>query len=62
MDPVTEARREAAVREAQRLYPNISPVLAGMVFDYIEEEGEANVLEKARAGFYDRKPEKLLEE
>tara|TARA_B110000046_G_scaffold22725_1_gene21427 strand:+ start:274 stop:396 length:123 start_codon:yes stop_codon:yes gene_type:complete len=40
----------------------MSPVLAGWVWDYVQEVGEEEFLRRTKAGFYETKPEKLLEE
>tara|TARA_Y100000385_G_C12554816_1_gene409525 strand:+ start:173 stop:361 length:189 start_codon:yes stop_codon:yes gene_type:complete len=62
MDPISESKRTAAISEARRLYPQMSPVLAGWVYDYIENMGEEEFLRRAKEGFYETKSEKLLEE
>ena len=61
MDPLTEAKRKTAIREAQRLYPDVHPVLAGWVFDYIESIGEEEFERRVKAGYYEQTKEKLLE-
>ena len=38
-DPLVKSRREAAIREALRLHPEINPTLAGWVFDYVKASG-----------------------
>ena len=55
MDPLTQAKRDAAVREARRLYPEVNPVLAGWVFDYIESIGEEEFERRIKEGYYDAK-------
>ena len=61
MDPLKQAKRELAIREAARLYPDINPVLAGWVFDYIQSIGEEEFERRLKIGFYDEPKEKLLE-
>jgi len=61
-DLILQARREAAVKEAQRIYPNVHPVLASWVFDYIESIGEQEFERRVREGFYEQTKEKLLNE
>ena len=61
MDPLQKSKREAAIREANRLYPEVNPVLAGWVFDYIESIGEKEFERRIREGYYERPKEKLLE-
>ena len=53
-DMLLQSRRETAIREARRLYPEINPVLAGWCFDYVESIGEKEMLERIRTGWYDR--------
>ena len=61
MDPLQKSKREVAIREANRLYPEINPVLAGWVFDYIESIGEKEFERRIKEGYYERPKEKLLE-
>ena len=61
MDPLQQAKRELAIREAGRLYPEINPVLAGWVFDYIESIGQEEFERRLKIGFYDQPKEKVLE-
>ena len=61
MDPLQKSKREVAIREANRLYPEVNPVLAGWVFDYIESIGEKEFERRIREGYYERPKEKLLE-
>ena len=46
-------KREVAMREAKRLYPEIHPVLAGWVYDYVTEIGEAEMEKRIKEGFYE---------
>ena len=62
MDQLTQSKRSHAIFEARRLFPDMSPVLAGWVWDYVQEVGEEEFLRRTKAGFYETKPEKLLEE
>ena len=54
MDPLTTSRRDAAIREALRLYPTVSPVLAGWVFDHVEAIGEEEMSKRIIAGYYEK--------
>ena len=51
MDPLTKSRRDAAVTEALRLYPSVSPILAGWVYDHVEAIGEEEMKKRIRAGY-----------
>ena len=51
-DPLVKSRREAAIREARRLYPEINPTLAGWVFDYCETVGEEEMQNRIKTGWY----------
>ena len=62
VDLIQQAKREAAVKEAQRLYPDVHPVLAGWVFDYIESIGEDEFEKRVRDGFYEQPLKKDLNE
>jgi len=57
-DPLVTAKRDAAVREARRLYPDISPVLAGWVWDYVQSVGEEAMEKRIREGYYEKSVEK----
>ena len=59
MDPLQQAKRDGAIREAKMLYPEINPVLAGWIFDYIELIGQEEFEKRVREGFYDQPKEKL---
>jgi hypothetical protein len=62
MDPLTKSEREKAILEARRLYPEMSPVLAGWVFDFVNEMGEEECLRRIKEGFYETKQEKSIKE
>ena len=62
MEPLIQSKREQAILEALRLYPEISPVLAGWVLDYVHEIGEDEMLRRAKEGFYENKAEKSINE
>ena len=60
-DPLVKSRREAAIREALRLYPEINPTLAGWVFDYVESVGEEEMQNRIRTGWYDKEKMQVQE-
>jgi hypothetical protein len=62
MDPLTLSKREQSILEARRLYPEMSPVLAGWVFDFVNEMGEEECLRRIKEGFYETKQEKSIKE
>ena len=57
-DPLVAAKRDAAIHEARRLYPDISPVLAGWVWDYVQSVGEEEMERRIREGWYEKSLEK----
>ena len=61
MDQLTQSKRSHAIFEARRLYPDMSPVLAGWVWDYVQEVGEEEFLRRTKAGFYESKQEKSID-
>ena len=61
MDQLTQSKRSHAILEALRLYPEISPVLAGWVFDYVHQVGEEEILSRGKEGFYESKQEKSID-
>ena len=61
MDPLIHSKREQAILEARRLYPEISPVLAGWVFDYVHQVGEEEILSRGTEGYYEQKQEKSID-
>ena len=61
MEPLIQSKREQAILEALRLYPEISPVLAGWVFDYVHQVGEEEILSRGTEGYYEQKQEKSID-
>ncbi len=57
-DPLVTSKRDAAIREARRLYPTMSPVLAGWVWDYVESVGEPEMEKRVREGYYEKSVER----
>ena len=57
-DPLVTSKRDAAIREARRLYPTMSPVLAGWVWDYVESIGHEEMERRIRQGYYEKSVEK----
>ena len=57
-DPLVTSKRDAAIREARRLYPTMSPVLAAWVWDSVESVGEAEMKKRIREGYYEKSVEK----
>ena len=55
MDALYESERLTAIKEAKRLYPDMSPVLAGWVFDYVRSIGEEEFERRIKNGYYDTK-------
>ena len=55
MDGLYESERQIAIKEAKRLYPDISPLMAGWVFDYVKSVGEEEFDRRIKDGFYDTK-------
>ena len=55
MDGLYESERQIAIKEAKRLYPDISPVMAGWVFDYVKSVGEEEFDRRIKDGYYDTK-------
>lgn len=55
MDPLQESKRDTAIMQARRLYPNISPVMAGWVYDYVESVGEEEMEKRIREGCFENK-------
>ena len=55
MDGLYESERQIAIKEAMRLYPDISPMMAGWVFDYVKSVGEEEFDRRIKDGFYDTK-------
>ena len=55
MDGLYESERQIAIKEAKRLYPDTSPVLAGWVFDYIRTIGQEEFDRRIKSGHYDTK-------
>ena len=61
MDPLTQSKRSHAILEARRLYPEMSSVLAGWVFDYVHQVGEEEILNRGEEGYYEQKQEKSID-
>ena len=59
MDGLYESERQTAIKEARRLYPDFSPVLAGWVFDYIRTIGQEEFDRRIKEGHYDTKKSSL---
>ena len=59
MDPLKMSQRKVAIREAARLYPDVDPVLAGWVFDYIQQIGEEEFERRIKNGYYEDKQKPL---
>ena len=55
MDGLYESERQIAIKEAMRLYPDISPMMAGWVFDYVKSVGEEEFDRRIKDGYYDTK-------
>ena len=53
-------KRDLALREAKRLYPEINSVLAEWVYDYVQAIGEEEMTKRVEEGFYDAKPEEKV--
>ena len=51
-------KKEVAIREALRLFPNVSPVMAGWVYDYVESIGEAEMERRIESKYYEQPEEK----
>ena len=55
MDGLYESERQTAIKEAKRLYPDVSPVMAGWVFDYIRSIGQEEFDRRIKDGYYNTK-------
>ena len=51
-------KKEVAIREALRIFPNVSPVMAGWVYDYVESIGEAEMERRIESKYYEQPEEK----
>ena len=47
-------KREVAIREALRIFPNVSPVMAGWVWDYVQSIGEEEMERRIESKYYEQ--------
>ena len=55
MDTIEESQKKIALLEARKLYPDVPTQWISWAYDYVQEVGEEEFLERIRTGYYDKK-------